>query len=123
MKNQQQRWNSYNGLECNTNSNPKKKLRHRLQHYERINKFKELLKNEHVYGIPLRYFIDIGKINFPTKIDYRIKLHLEKEMKKLLESRKVLASGVTLPTPNVKIIFTKTPYIQYEQILLDKIFR
>ena len=44
-------------------------------------------------------------------------------MKKLLESRKVLASGVTLPTPNVKIIFTKTPYIQYEQILLDKIFR
>ena len=123
MKNQQQRWNSYNGLECNTNSNPKKKLRHRLQHYERINKFKELLKNEHAYGIPLRYFIDIGKINFPTKIDYRIKLHLEKEMKKLLESRKVLASGATLPTPNVKIIFTKTPYIQYEHILLDKIFR
>ena len=29
------------------------------------------------------YFTDLGKINFPTKIDYRIKLHLETEMKKI----------------------------------------
>ena len=29
-----------------------------------------MLKNEHVYRIPLRYFTDFGKINFPTKIDY-----------------------------------------------------
>ena len=49
----------------------------------RISKFKEMLKNEHVYGVPLRYFTDLGKINFPTKIDYRIKLHLETEMKKI----------------------------------------
>ena len=49
----------------------------------RISKFKEMLKNEHVYGVPRRYFTDLGKINFPTKIDYRIKLHLETEMKKL----------------------------------------
>ena len=48
-----------------------------------ILKFKEMLKNEHVYRVPLRYFTDLGKINFPTKIDYRIKLHLETEMKKL----------------------------------------
>ena len=38
----------------------------------RISKFKEMLKNEHVYGVPRRYFTDLGKINFPTKIDYRI---------------------------------------------------
>ena len=49
----------------------------------RISKFKEMLKNEHVYGVPHRYFTDLGKINFPTKIDYRIKLHLETEMKKI----------------------------------------
>ena len=49
----------------------------------RISKFKEMLKNEHVYGVPRRYFTDLGKINFPTKIDYRIKLHLETEMKKI----------------------------------------
>ena len=83
-------------------------------------KFKDIIKNEHFYRIPLRYFTDLGKINFLTKIDYRIKLHLEKEMKRLFESRKDLATGSALPTPDVKIIFTKAPYIQYEQILLDK---
>ena len=40
---------------------------------ERISLFQNQLKNEYVYRIPLRYFSDIGKINFPTKIDYRIK--------------------------------------------------
>ena len=71
----------------------------------------------------MRCFTDLGKINFPTKIDYRIKLHLEKDMKKLFESRKVLATGSAIPAPDAKIIFTKAPYIQYEQILLDKNFR
>ena len=41
-------------------------------------------------------------------------------MKKLFESRKVHASGTALPTPDIKIIFTKAPFVQYEQILLDK---
>ena len=44
-------------------------------------------------------------------------------MKKLFESRKVLATGTAIPAPNVKVIFTKAPFIQYEQILLDKNFR
>ena len=87
---------------------------------ERISKFQEQLKNEHINRIPLRYFMDLGKINFPKKINYRIKLHLETEMKRLFESRKVLASGTALPVPDIKIIFTKAPYIQFEQILLDK---
>ena len=56
---------------------------------DRISKFKDMLKNEHVYGIPLRYFTGLGKINFPTKMDYQIKLHLETKMKRFLESRKV----------------------------------
>ena len=90
---------------------------------DRTAKFKNLLKNEHVYRIPLRYFTDLSKINFPTKIDYRIKLQLEKDTKKLFESRKVLATGSAIPAPDAKIIFTKAHYIQYEQILLDKIFR
>ena len=55
---------------------------------DRITKFSKQLQNEHVYRIPLRYFSDIGKINFPTKIDYRIKLFLESDMKKLFESKK-----------------------------------
>ena len=77
-----------------------------------------------MYRIPLRYFSDIGKINFPTKIDYRIKLFIGTNIAKLFESRKVLASTTTTaPTPDAKIIFTRAPFIQYEQILLDKNFR
>ena len=79
---------------------------------ERISKFQEQLKNEYINRIPLRYFMDLGKINFPKKVNYRIKLHLETEMKRLFESRKVLASGTALPTPDAKIIFTKAPYIK-----------
>ena len=89
----------------------------------RITKFQNILKKEHVYRIPLRYFTDLGKINFPTKVDYRIKLYLETETKKLFESRKVQASRTAISTPDAKIIFTKAPFIQYEQILLDKNFR
>ena len=91
---------------------------------KRISLFKEQLKNEHVYRIPLRYFSDIGKISFPTKIDNRIKLFLETSMNKLFESREVHATTVkTIPDANAEIIFTRAPFVQYEQILLDKNFR
>ena len=33
-------------------------------------------------------------------------------MKRLFESRKVLAANSTLPTPDAKIMFTKAPIIQ-----------
>ena len=85
--------------------------------------FKEQLKDEFIYRIPLRYFSDIGKINFPTKIDYRIKLFLETQTGKLFESRKPLAANAAIPDPDADIIFMKAPYVQYEQILLDKNFR
>ena len=41
---------------------------------QRIALFQNQLKNEFVHRVPLRYLCDIGKIHFPTKIDYRIKL-------------------------------------------------
>ena len=91
---------------------------------ERIELFHDQLADEFVYRIPLRYFLDIGKINFPTKIDYRIKLFLETDMTRLFESRKVLpASTTSAPAPDAEILFTRVPFIQYEQILLDKNFR
>ena len=55
---------------------------------ERIAKFKNQLKSEFFYRVPFRYFTDIGKINFPLKTDFRIKCHLETDMKKLFESKK-----------------------------------
>ena len=45
-------------------------------------------------------------------------------MNKLFESRKVLASTTTAaPSAEAEIIFTRAPFVQYEQILLDKNFR
>ena len=45
-------------------------------------------------------------------------------MSKLFESRKVLASTTTsAPSADVEILFTRAPFVQYEQILLDKNFR
>ena len=76
-----------------------------------------------MYRIPLRYFSDIGKINFPTKIDHRIKLFLETDMDKLFEPKKVLALTESIPEADAEIIFTRAPFIQYEQILIDKNFR
>ena len=81
------------------------------------------MKNEHVYRIPLKYFKDLGKINFPLKIDFSIKCQLQTDMKRLFESKKVLAAGSPVPSPDAKIIFTKATFIQYEQILQDKNFR
>ena len=49
-----------------------KKSCKRLKIDERISLFKNQLKKEFIYRIPLRFFSDIGKINFPTKIDFRI---------------------------------------------------
>ena len=56
-------------------------------------------------------------------MDFRIKCHLKKEIKILFESRKVLATNSALPSPDAKVIFTKAPFIKYEQLLLDKNFR
>ena len=50
--------------------------------------FQDMLKSEHVYRVLLRYFCDIGKINFPYKISFTIKCPLETDMKKLFESKK-----------------------------------
>ena len=64
------------------------------------------------------------KINFPTKTDYTIKIFLETNMNKLFESRAVLASkATTSSTADTQIIFTRAPFIQHEQIQLNKNFR
>ena len=43
-------------------------------------------------------------------------------MKKLFESRKVI-TGVASVDPDAKIILTRVPFVQYEQLLLDTNFR
>ena len=53
-------------------------------------KFRNQLKDKYVYKIPFKYICDIGKINFPTKIDMKIRLTLETDMKNLFESEKII---------------------------------
>ena len=114
---------SFTGLNATQITAAKKLHAEDLNIDERISLFQNQLKNEYVYRISLGYFSDIGKINFPTKIDDRIKLFLETKMEKLFESRKSLAVNATIPAVDAEIIFTKVPFVQYEKILLDKNFR
>ena len=44
-------------------------------------------------------------------------------MGKLFESRKHSAANTAIANPDAQIIFTKAPFVKYEQILLDKNFR
>ena len=55
-------------------------------------------------------------------MDFRVKCDLEADMKKLLEPKKLYgATYLILNTTGAKIIFKRAPFIQYQQILLDKI--
>ena len=62
-------------------------------------------------GPPLHYFIDIGKINSSLNIDFRIKCHLETDIKKLFETKKKLTA---VDVPDAKIMFSKAPFLQYK---------
>ena len=44
-------------------------------------------------------------------------------MEKLFKSRKAVAANGAIPVLDAQIIFTRAPFLQYEQILLDKNFR
>ena len=44
-------------------------------------------------------------------------------MDKVSKSRKVLAANTAIPDVDAEILFTSAPFVQYEQILLDKNFR
>ena len=44
-------------------------------------------------------------------------------MDKVSKSRKVLAANSAIPDVDAEILFTSAPFVQYEQILLDKNFR
>ena len=75
---------------------------------DKTDKLQDQMKNELIYRIPLRYFSDIGKIKFPLEIDFKVKCHLETEMKKLFESKKRVTE---IGAPDAKIIFTKASFI------------
>ena len=87
---------------------------------DRIDKFSDQLKNKFTHRNPLRYLCDLGKINFSTKLDMKIRLTIETDMKKLFETNKEVANISTL---DAQIVLMKAPYLQYELIILAQNFR
>ena len=77
---------TYTGLNAAEQLAKKKSHATDLNIEDRTTLFQDQLKSEHVYRIPVRYFSDVGKINFPTKIDYRIKLFEETKIGNFVES-------------------------------------
>ena len=57
---------------------------------DRQDKFVVQIDSKYVYRIPLKYFYDLGKINFPTKIELKNHCTLETEMKNYLILKKRL---------------------------------
>ena len=72
-----------------------------------------------MYRIPLKYLCDLGKINFPTKIDLKIRCTMQTNMTQLFESKKKVN---TIGAPEAQIVFVRAPYLQYGRILLTKNF-
>ena len=55
---------------------------------DREDKFENQIDSKYVYRIPLNYLCNLGKINFPTKIDLKICCMLQTNIKRLFESKK-----------------------------------
>ena len=57
---------------------------------EREDKIEDQIDSKYVYRVPLKYFCNLGKINFPTKIDLKILCTLQTNMKQLFKSKKTV---------------------------------
>ena len=103
-----------------TNNNVKVANAKDLNIDDRIIKLRDILKNEHVYRIPPRYFTDLGKINFFTKIDFRIKCRFETETEKLFESKNLVAGGAELQYQVQKSVSQKHHLFNTSKLYLIK---
>ena len=108
------------GLNAEKQKERKEKHAKDLNIDERITLFKNQLKDEFVYRIPLRYFSDIGKINFPTKTDYRLKLNysnIEKFWQLMPQFQKLMQKLPSLE----RLLFSTNKYCKYlETIMVSK---
>ena len=86
----------------------------------RIIDFHEQLAKKNFYRIPLKFFTDLGLVNFTHNTDTKFIFMLEINLNKQSEQNKKEAT--TPRNTNAQIIFHDHPYIQYQQILLDDNF-
>ena len=59
---------------------------------DREDKFENQVDSKYIYRIPLKYLCDLGKINFPNKIDLKIHCTLWTNMMQLSDSKKKVAA-------------------------------
>ena len=82
-------------------------------------KFPEIINKTKICKIPLRYFYNLGKVNYPVKINFKIFCFLEIEIKKLFESKKQVNA---IAAPDIQIIFNNAHFLQYEQFCRNDYF-
>ena len=90
---------------------------------ERIQKFKNQLKNVYWYIILLKYICDLELVNTPMKFSTKWLLTFETNMQKLFESKTNQAADGLPNTVDAKIIIDLTPYLLYYQFDLDDVYR
>ena len=71
----------------------------------RIKELADTLKAQTIYRVPLLYFCDLGKVNFSTNTDTRIKINLERNMNKLFESNAKVSSIPDNPDAFINFFF------------------
>ena len=84
----------------------------------RLAQLKNHVFEKNVYRIPLTLLCDLGKVNFAMKTDTRIIITSERNINKLFESNKKVA---TIPhNPDALIQIYDRPYISYQEISLTQ---
>ena len=75
-----------------------------------------------MYHVLLRFFVDLGLVNQPIKLDLKVICTVGTKMSKLSESnRQVLTFPTTVPEE--KLVHHAAPYIQYKQIRLNNLYK
>ena len=109
-----------NGDDRRSNTSTTEADRTDLKMNYKLNNFNSLISNPHkklCYRISLKYFVDLGLVNFLEKTNTKFIFILESNMNKLFESK---AKVSPIPCiPNAQILYHDTPYISYQQISLD----
>ena len=85
---------------------------------KRIDKFQDLLGEEKIYRIPLRFLINLDLINFPISFNTRYIFTLEWDLSSSFESKKVNP----VAEPDAKIIKFERPFISCPEIKLNENF-
>lgn len=80
------------------------------------------IDSKYIYRVPLKYFCNVGKINFP-RIDLKIRCRLQTEMKKLFESKKNVTAIGAPDVQNSHILLMKNFRQYHETMLLSKVLQ